>query len=254
MWSTGNPENGCYRQQPPSWLRQSVLSHESMLGLKEHELCYGSEKENAWRYAVQPRASIMGSTPGSFARTRLIFMPERRWCRALRILHLARRPAIYLGMLKTDQPGLHVYANESCLIRQYPKTLKAALLIGTRRQILTTTVIMPNEVRLGRLPQSKTPHLSAHEISHCSLNHGRGVASRSCRDPGHVWAPSDCIPDLPHSPSLPPFTTMQMACPSPVRTSPGRLSLKHLSRAASLAFAHSTWLHARATYPVQSAA
>ena len=192
-----------------------------MLGLYEYELCYGSEKENAWRYAVQPRASIMGSTPGSFARTRLIFMPERRWCRALRISHLPRRPAIYLGMLETVQPGFHDYANELCLIRQYPKTLKAALLIGTKRQILMTVAIISNEVRLGRLPQSKTPHLSAPEISHCSLIHDHGVASRPRRDPGHVWAPSDCIPDLPHSPSLPPFTIMQMACPSPAHTNPG---------------------------------
>ena len=64
------------------------------VGLDILESRYGSEKENALRNAAQPRTRIMGSTPGSFARTRLIFMPHRRCYWALRILHLASMPAI----------------------------------------------------------------------------------------------------------------------------------------------------------------
>lgn len=97
---------------------------------------------------------------------------------------------------------------------------------------------MSNEVRLGRSCQAKPPHLSAPEISHCLFVHGCGVAPRSRPDPGYLWAPSDCIPDPPHSPPVPPFTILQMAYPSPVHTSPGRLSLKPLSQATSVAFGH----------------
>jgi len=60
------------------------------------------------------------------------------------------------------------------------------------------------------------PHLSAPEISHSSFVHRPGVAPRSRPDPGRMWAPSDCIPDPPHCPPVPPFTALQMAYPSPV--------------------------------------
>jgi hypothetical protein len=74
-------------------------------GLDCQNPCYGrevgrSERENAPRSAAQPRAGIMGSTPGSFARTRLIFMPHRRCYWALRISHLAGMPAISLDTSK----------------------------------------------------------------------------------------------------------------------------------------------------------
>ena len=114
--------------------------------------------------------------------------------------------------------------------------------------------IASNEVRLGRLSQAKPPHLSAPEISHSLFVHGLAVAPRSRPDPGPLWAPSDCIPDPPHSPPVPPFTAVQMAYPSPVHANPGRYSLnpqaeQHLWPSPTIA-----WLHARAMYPVQSAA
>ena len=95
-----------------------------------------------------------------------------------------------------------------------------------------------NEMRLGCLPQVRPPHLFAPEISHCPFVHSLGVAPRSRPDPGPMWAPSDCIPDPPHSPPVPPFTTLQMACSSPVRASPGQLSLKPLNRATCVVFVH----------------
>lgn len=112
-----------------------ALSHPRVLGLDILESRYGSEKENALRNAAQPRTRIMGSTPGSFARTRLIFMPHRRCYWALRILHLASMPAISLGNLMTVLSGFRECTNQLCLIRQCPKTLKAALLTGTVWQI-----------------------------------------------------------------------------------------------------------------------
>ncbi|KAF1933593.1 uncharacterized protein M421DRAFT_200664 [Didymella exigua CBS 183.55] len=98
--------------------------------------------------------------------------------------------------------------------------------------------IASNKARLGRLSQAKPPHLSAPEISHCSFVRILGEAPRSRPDPGQVWASSDCIPDPPHSPPVPPFTAVQMAYPSPVYANPRRYSLKPLSRTTSVAFAH----------------
>lgn len=93
-----------------------------------------------------------------------------------------------------------------------------------------------NEMRQGHLSRAKPPHHSAPEISHCLLVHSPGVAPRSRPDPGRMLAPSDCIPDPPHCPPVPPFTTLQMDS-SPVHASPGQLSLKPLSRVATMVYA-----------------
>lgn len=94
-----------------------TLLHPRVLGLKNLKSHYESVKENALRNAAQPRTSTMRSTPGSFARTRLIFMPHRRYYWALRILHLASMPAISLGNLKTVPSGFRNCTNELCLVR-----------------------------------------------------------------------------------------------------------------------------------------
>lgn len=111
------------------------LPHPRVLGLEimSRESRSESEKENALRDTAQSWTSIMGSTPGSFARTRLIFVPHRRCHWALRILHLADMPAISQGTPRMAPSGIGDCANELCLIRQYAKTLEAALPIGTDR-------------------------------------------------------------------------------------------------------------------------
>lgn len=85
-----------------------------VLGVDTHESRWGSEKKNALRNAAQSRTSIVGFTPGSFARTRLIFMPRRRYYWALRILHLADMPAVSLGIVETAPSGFFDCANELC--------------------------------------------------------------------------------------------------------------------------------------------
>lgn len=95
-----------------------------------------------------------------------------------------------------------------------------------------------NEVRLGRLSRKIDPHIFQHlrSATVCTCT-AFGVAPRSRPDPGLVWAPSDCIPDPPHSPPKSPFTTVQL--PHPCSSmAPGPSSLKPLSQTASVALVY----------------
>lgn len=76
----------------------------------------------------------------------------------------------------------------------------------------------------GACLSQNPPHLSAPEVSHSLFVRGLVVAPRPPPDPGHVWAPSDCIPDPPHSPRRPQFTIVQVAYRSPAHANPGRLT------------------------------
>lgn len=62
----------------------------------------------------------MGSTPGSFARTRLIFMPHRDCHWALRILHLVGMPAISPGTPSAAPSRNGDCANEKRIVSYSP--------------------------------------------------------------------------------------------------------------------------------------
>ena len=102
--------------------------------------------------------------------------------------------------------------------------------MGTGGQISRNVTNSTNECAAPAPVSEKTPtffqHLRAATVQ------GDAVAPWSRSDPGHVWAPSDCITDPPHSPPVPHSLLCRRS--TPVHARPCRCSLKSTSRATSV--------------------